>query len=90
MATADKIRHTPEPWVVDGRDIVNRTGWKVGSASYSSNSRRIVACVNACEGIPLKALEAGVVREILKECDKIAEGRLRALVDQALGLGPEI
>jgi hypothetical protein len=85
METADKVRHTPEPWTVDGRDIVNRTGWKVGSTSYSSNSRRIVACVNACEGVPLDALEAGVIREILLLCDQTAEGKLRELVERAFG-----
>jgi len=28
--------------------------------------RRIVACVNACDGIPTEALESGVVRELIK------------------------
>ena len=27
--------------------------------------RRVVACVNACEGIPTEALEANVVRELI-------------------------
>jgi len=30
------------------------------------NAQRIFACVHACEGIPTEALEAGVVRELIK------------------------
>lgn len=29
------------------------------------NAQRIFACVNACEGIPTEALEAGVIRDLI-------------------------
>lgn len=35
-------------------------------AEDEANARRIVACVNACEGIPTEALESGAVRELLE------------------------
>ena len=34
-------------------------------AIQCANARRIVACVNACEGIPTEALEAGVIRDLI-------------------------
>ena len=33
-----------------------------------ANARRIVACVNACAGIPTEAIEAGVVGELVRAC----------------------
>jgi len=38
-----------------------------------ANARRIVACVNACEGIPTEALEAGVVRELVEALERCKE-----------------
>ena len=32
------------------------------------NANRIVACVNACEGISNKALEDGIIKEMLDAC----------------------
>jgi len=69
--------HTPEPWGyavipfdgpeketarIDGPKHANITssndwGWEVSVP----NARRIVACVNACAGIPTEILEAGSV-----------------------------
>lgn len=34
-----------------------------------ANARRIVAAVNACDGIPTEALEAGVVADLLVACE---------------------
>lgn len=36
------------------------------------NARRIVACVNACAGIPTEALEQGVVREALEALARLS------------------
>jgi hypothetical protein len=66
--------HTPEPWVV--RDIVDvyhgdkLVAWSVSQADeftddiikiQLANAARIVACVNACAGIPNAALSQGIV-----------------------------
>ena len=50
----DQIRYTLRPW----RFVEKGRGWR--------DARRIVACVNACEGIPTEALESGVVRELIE------------------------
>lgn len=41
-------------------------GHLVAESATPSNISRIVACVNACAGIPTEALEAGVLGEILQ------------------------
>jgi hypothetical protein len=42
-----------------------------------ANSRRIVAAVNACEGISTEALEQGVAAELLEKIQAVAELRRR-------------
>lgn len=37
-----------------------------GQAEGEANLERIVACVNACKGRPTKALEEGVIKELLE------------------------
>jgi len=39
--------------------------------------RRIVACVNACEGIPTEALESGVVRELIEAATRYLAATMR-------------
>jgi hypothetical protein len=73
------MKHTKEPWVAEktlqGRNssISNRQG-KTIAISYQNenidgddlaNAKRIVACVNACEGITNEALEEGLIEEAL-------------------------
>ncbi len=58
-------QHQPEPWAVDGRSIVNASGWILGKTIFEADARRIVAAVNDVLGIPTAALEAGFIREIL-------------------------
>jgi hypothetical protein len=45
------------------------TGWVApsheGIAEGRANAARIVACVNACRGIPTEALEAGVIQDLI-------------------------
>ena len=68
-----ETKHTPEPWEVVGKfsdriyhaasdTVVAQAWYPGGSDSYPAetmhaNARRIVACVNACAGIPTGALE---------------------------------
>ena len=62
--------HTPEPWHLDAfGELCGRDGELLCDASHvdepndmtpeisPANARRIVACVNACAGIPTEALE---------------------------------
>ena len=88
---SDEIKHSPEPWVIDDRDgrpyAINAGREKVivwgGIACRATtgidNARRIVACVNACAGIPTEALEAGALAQALDAAAAVlrapAEGR---------------
>lgn len=45
--------------------------YEFGVAISEPNARRIVACVNACEGIPTEALESGVVREVVEALEAL-------------------
>lgn len=44
---------------------------------FRLNARRIVACVNACDGIPTEALESGVVRELIKAATRYLAATMR-------------
>ena len=55
--------HTKEPWYQcgyeieadDGTTVCNMSGWK-NKGQTIADAKRIVACVNACEGIPTDEL----------------------------------
>jgi len=73
------MNHTKEPWVAEttlqGRDssISNRRGKTIAIAYQNenidgddlANAKRIVACVNACEGITDAVIEEGIIEEAL-------------------------
>lgn len=59
-------KHQPEPWSVDGRYVVSARGWRLARAVLAADARRIVAAVNDTQGIPVAALEAGFVRDLLE------------------------
>src|SRR5690606_13994870 len=52
------------------------------------NAQRIVACVNACEGIPTEALEAGVVRELVEALEALVVGLEREIGEEKWGRDP--
>jgi hypothetical protein len=56
--------HQPEPWMQDGRYILDASGWTLGSARFPADARRIVAAINAVQGIPTDALESWIVNVI--------------------------
>src|ERR1700687_3987469 len=79
-------QHTPGPWEVipargkmlphvmggDHCRIALLDDCHAAESEREANARRIVAAVNACEGIPTEALEQGVVRELLEALKAIA------------------
>ncbi len=79
-----ETQHSPEPW----RALLNGSGphsiatkASVVVVSFCAgienpdDARRIVACVNACAGIPTAALEAGALEEALDAlADEPTEG----------------
>jgi hypothetical protein len=60
-------KHSPEPWKVvndelqdaNGEEVIFLTGeWEIeGWTMAPQDLRRIIACVNACRGIPTEKLE---------------------------------
>ncbi len=61
------MEHTKEPWIFSVADdfhcgsIMGRHGGEVFDGDFTeANARRIVACVNACAGIPNEQLERGL------------------------------
>ena len=60
-------QHTPGPWVDDGYAHIGAVNDQLNGGYFIAlcegpdrvaNARRIVACVNACAGIPSEMLEA--------------------------------
>jgi len=83
-------KHTQEPWKVchwkddrRGFEIADRNQNRVGFDMTEANARRIVACVNACRGLPTDELEqkglvAAVGTQLLASDDR-AEGQEREI-----------
>jgi len=76
--------HTQGPWrfvpwhIEEGSSAVRAPdGHLICSTASDANARRIVACVNALAGIPIEAIESGVVAEL-------AEAARLALLWQAV------
>lgn len=71
--------HTKEPWVVERAHDIDAIAWvgqfavlpadhatKGARGNTEDDARRIVACVNACQGLPTDELEQkGLVAEVL-------------------------
>ena len=62
------MNHTPEPWQVsagsqDYTGLCNKDK-SIGTGISQVDARRIVACVNACAGIPTESLESGRLEEM--------------------------
>lgn len=73
----EKVQHTPEPWALrdesqkgHGFSIYSPQSpyWSSEVAHYigEKDAKRIIACVNACAGIPTEALENGALGDALK------------------------
>jgi hypothetical protein len=87
-------QHTHEPWLVSARQDEPRQrkigtgeeGW-LGVAlvfgdteeEADANGRRLVACVNACAGIPTEALECQTKKELTKKLTDTSKELLAAL-----------
>lgn len=64
MGIKDKQEHQPEPWIQEGRYIQDASGWTLASTRFPADARRIIAAINAVQGIPTDALESWVVNVI--------------------------
>ena len=73
--------HTQGPWrfvpwhIEEGSSAVRAPdGHLICSTASDANARRIVACVNALAGIPIEAIESGVVAELVRCARVISNG----------------
>jgi hypothetical protein len=73
------LAHTPGPWHVHnhvhvhgaaGQRIASVKG-EFGDPAKSANANRIVAAVNACQGIGTEALEQGVIGDLLEALERL-------------------
>jgi hypothetical protein len=64
MASQDNYQ--PAPWFHDGSRILNSSFRALGTIAFPADARRIVACVNACEGLPTALVEGGIIRRLLE------------------------
>ena len=71
------------PWVAHGTQLLDAHGAVAAQAVHAETAERIAACVNACAGIPIMELQAGILEDLLAACDNaIDEPRLRAILDR--------
>lgn len=98
------IAHTPEPWRIGRTGITGAVSIVAGDRPPTlvteviqsctdqpamENARRIVACVNACAGIPTEELEQGVVQALIEALERITDYQ-PALVGESQELHQEI
>ncbi len=92
--------HSPEPWKMtgdfavfdaQGQPVIANSRAQPNLVRHKSlaNRRRIVAAVNACHGIPTEVLEAGSVRELVKELVKACQKARQPLADTIEAYGRE-
>jgi hypothetical protein len=93
-------KHTPEPWWLDDDGFIAAGSGDTyctvvdphcrPTDNYSeeneANARRIVAAVNACQGISTKALEQGVIGQLVEALDYL----LQQTVDMDLKYGIDL
>lgn len=63
MAESEK-HQTREPWAFKGRNILDSNGVPLATVADPEDARRIVAAVNAVQGMPTEALESWTVEVI--------------------------
>lgn len=61
---SDWEKYRREPWSWEGRNILDSTGDPVATTADPEDARRIVAAVNAVQGMPTEALESWTVEII--------------------------
>ncbi len=101
LDTPPETSHTPEPWTSNDQAIVqDRHGRIIADCEIIAvsghsgtpeeevaNARRIVTCINACQGISTEALEQGILGQLRLTLDELvtATEDLLAAIDGATG-----
>ena len=72
--------HTPGPWTADGCHVKSADGTPIGSCQEPPNARRTAAAVNACEGVPIRELEGGILADLFFQCGRLKNARISAIL----------
>lgn len=57
-------------------------GTPIGTCQEPPNARRTAAAVNACEGIPIRELEGGILADLFFQCGRLKNARISAIMDK--------
>jgi hypothetical protein len=57
-------------------------GTPIGTCQEPPNARRTVAAVNACEGIPIRELETGILADLFFQCGRLKNARIAAIMEK--------
>lgn len=74
--------HTPGPWIAAGCAVTTADGTPIGSCQEPPNARRTAAAVNACEGIPIRELEGGILADLFFQCGRLKNARITAIMEK--------
>lgn len=91
-----EAKHSPTPWNSSGPYIDDINGWAVadtlltttGNATRYANAARIVACVNACEGLSNEQLAS--IGDLVAQRDELLETlrEMVAIAEMTIGWMP--
>jgi hypothetical protein len=74
--------HTPAPWKSVGCEVTTVGGEPIGRCLEPPNARRIVAAVNACESIPIRELEGGILADLFFQCGRLKNARIASIMER--------
>lgn len=74
--------HSPGPWAASGCEVTSADGKPIGKCHEPPNARRIVAAVNACEGIAIRDLEGGILADLFFQCGQLKHPRIQAIMEK--------
>jgi hypothetical protein len=75
--------HTPGPWRASDREVTAvAAATQVATCVQPADARRIVAAVNACEAIPIRDLEAGILADLFFQCGRLKHPRIMAIMEK--------
>ena len=74
--------HTPAPWTATGCEVKTAVGTPIGVCQEPPDARRIAAAINACEGIPIRELEGGILADLFFQCGRLKNARITSIMDK--------
>jgi hypothetical protein len=79
VASPDRARTV---YVAHGKQVLDGHGGVLAHAASPLGAERLAACANACNGIPTRELEAGILQDLFEACGRQAPERIRAILNR--------